>query len=164
MLHNGLIVIGAFAAALIFATASFAQDQAKVKAGLTTWKTAGCPECHGPFANGEKENEDAPTGANLRDTRLDDAAVAETIRCGRPGAGMPRFSEDSYVTHGCYGQPPGAVPDDLYPAPRSLSAQEIEAVVAYLRARIIGKRAVTPQECAAYYEEQASSICDEAQK
>ena len=38
---------------------------------------------------------------------------------------------------------------------------EIGDVVTYLRARIVGKRAVTPEECAFYYGDQASSFCDE---
>src|SRR6202045_3499174 len=152
----------AVAAVLACSTASHAQDEAKQKAGLSVWRSSGCSECHGAFANGEKERDEAPTGANLRQTRLDDATIAETVRCGRPGAGMPRFGEDAYTPRGCYGQAAGPVPDNLYPAARRLSAQEIDAVVAYLRARIVGKRAVTPQECAAYYEENASSFCDDA--
>src|ERR1700704_1577388 len=159
----------AVAAVFACSTAAHAQDAAKVdetkvKSGLSIWRSSGCSECHGAFANGEKERDEAPTGANLRQTRLDDATIAETVRCGRPGAGMPRFGEDAYTPRGCYGQPAGPVPDDLYPAARGLSAQEIDAVVTYLRARIVGKRAVTPQECAAYYEENASSFCDDAPK
>ncbi len=57
-----------------------AQDEAKVKAGMEVWKTAGCAECHGSFADGEKQRDEAPSGANLRRMRLDDAAVAEIIR------------------------------------------------------------------------------------
>ena len=61
---------------------------------------------------------------------------------------------------GCYGQPTGAVPDALYPTPRMLSLQEIELVVTYLRARVIGKRTVTPEECAYYYGDLADTFCD----
>jgi mono/diheme cytochrome c family protein len=139
-------------------------DDTKAKAGLEVWKSSGCSECHGPFADGDKQRDEAPTGANLRQTRLDTATIAETVRCGRPGAGMPSFDEDAYTTHGCYGQPAGPKPDDLYPAPRNLSPNEIDAVVTYLRARIIGRGAVTPQECAAYYGELAGSFCDDAPK
>ena len=96
-------------------------------------------------------------GANLRSTRLDNAAITEVIRCGRPNTGMPRFDEGAYTQRGCYGQPTGAVPDALYPTPRMLSPQEIELVVTYLRARVIGKRTVTPEECAYYYGELADT-------
>ena len=149
-------VIALSAAALALAPA--AADEAQVTAGLAAWRGSGCSECHGAFANGEKERDEAPTGANLRTTRLDDAALAETIRCGRPGAGMPSFSEGAYA-QGCYGQPAGAAPDALTPAPVQLGAGDIAAIVAYLRVRIIGRGAVTPQECAAYYGENATLFC-----
>jgi mono/diheme cytochrome c family protein len=155
----------ATAIALAWASTAVAQDDPKVKAGLEVWKSSGCSECHGPFADGSKENDDAPEGANLRQIRLDNPTIAETIRCGRPGAGMPSFDPSAYTARGCDGQPAGPRPDDvLYPAPRDLSAGDIEAVVAYLRARIIGRGAVTPQECADYYGERASSFCDDAPK
>jgi mono/diheme cytochrome c family protein len=141
-------------------TTAVAQDEAKVKAGLTAWKTAGCPACHGPFADGDKEQDEAPTGANLRTTRLDNTALTEVIRCGRPNAGMPRFDQGAYTLRGCYGQPLGEVPASLYPTPRMMSAEEIDAIVAYLRAKVIGRRKVTPEECAYYYEELASTWCD----
>src|ERR1700678_2187941 len=164
-LNRGAITVPVLAiAALAAATAGLAQDDTKVKAGLTAWKTTGCSDCHGPFADGDKQRDEAPTGANLRQTRLDNATIAEPIRCGRPGAGMPSFGEDAYTPRGCYGQPAGPVPDDLYPGARKLSAEEIDAVVAYLRARIVGRRAVTPQECAYYYEEDASTFCDDPPK
>jgi mono/diheme cytochrome c family protein len=151
----------AFAAVLAYSTAAYAQNETKEKAGLSVWRSSGCSECHGAFANGEKERDEAPSGANLRQTRLDDATIAETIRCGRPGAGMPSFGADAYKERGCYGQPAGPPPDDLYPSGVTLSAQEIGDVVTYLRARIVGKRAVTREECAWYYGDQASSFCDE---
>ncbi len=149
-------------AVLVAATAARAEDEAKVKAGLSVWRSSGCSECHGAFADGEKERDEAPSGANLRQTRLDDATIAETIRCGRPSAGMPSFGDDAYKVRGCYDQPPGPRPDDLYPAGVTLNAAQIADVVTYLRARIVGKRAVTPEECAFYYGDQASSFCDEA--
>ncbi len=147
-------------AVALWASPSLAQDEARVKAGLDAWKSAGCSECHGAFADGERERDEAPVGANLRSTRLDNAAITEVIRCGRPNTGMPRFDEGAYTQRGCYGQPTGAVPDALYPTPRMLSLPEIELVVTYLRARVIGKRAVTPEECAYYYGGLADTFCD----
>jgi mono/diheme cytochrome c family protein len=154
------VVVAAVGAAAALAVAGWAQaqDDAEVKAGLAAWRNSGCSECHGAFADGEKERDEAPTGANLRTTRLDAATIAETIRCGRPGAGMPSFGEAAYA-RGCYGQPAGPAPDDLYPAAVTLRAEDIAAIVAYLRARIIGRGAVTAQECAAYYGENAPAFC-----
>jgi hypothetical protein len=41
-----------------------------------------------------------------------------------------------------------------------LSPQEIELVVTYLRARVIGRRAITPDECTYYYGDLADTFCD----
>src|SRR5438309_6052276 len=102
-------------------TASSAQDEARVKAGLELWKTSGCADCHGAFADGEKDRDEAPTGANLRTSRLDAAALKQTIGCGRPGTGMPAFDEGAYKVRACNGQALGPPPSDLYPTPRALT-------------------------------------------
>ena len=49
---------------LACSTASHAQDEAKQKAGLSVWRSSGCSECHGAFANGEKERDEAPNLTN----------------------------------------------------------------------------------------------------
>src|SRR5262245_63478336 len=121
--HHTVVLMAVIA--LNWASPSLAQDEARVKAGLDAWKSAGCPECHGAFADGEKERDEAPTGANIRRTRLDDATIAETIRCGRPTTGMPSFGADAYKERGCYGQPAGPAPDDLYPHGVTMNAAPI---------------------------------------
>jgi hypothetical protein len=45
----------------------------------------------------------------------------------------------------------GAAPDNLQPTPRALSLDEIDALVAYLQARIVGHGKVTRAECLSYY-------------
>src|SRR5436853_2399895 len=99
-----------------------AQDNEKVSAGLWTWKTSGCVDCHGPFADGDREDDDFPIGANLRTTRIDAAAFEMTIRCGRAGTGMPSFDEGAYTVRPCYGRPLGPAPDNLQPTSRMLSS------------------------------------------
>lgn len=150
---------GAFAAAAIiavasiavgFSTAALAQDEAKIKAGLETWKDTGCADCHGPFANGDKQRDEAPTGADLRRARLSGDELKLTIRCGRPGTGMPAFEEGA---RGCAGT-------GDYPASRNLSPEEIDNVIAYLQARIIGRGRITKQECLYYYDGQ-EDWCEE---
>ncbi|HLK81635.1 MAG TPA: hypothetical protein VKT99_09090, partial [Xanthobacteraceae bacterium] len=74
---------------LVQASAAHTQSDERVKAGLMTWRSSGCADCHGAFADGDKQRDEAPTGANLRTTRLDAAALKQTISCGRPGTGMP---------------------------------------------------------------------------
>src|SRR5262249_25868628 len=92
-----------------------AQDNEKVSAGLWTWKTSGCADCHGPFADGDRDDDDFPIGANLRTTKLDATGLRVAIRCGRAGAGMPAFEEGAYTIHSCYGRPLSSAPDKLEP-------------------------------------------------
>jgi hypothetical protein len=139
---------------------SRAQDNEKVSAGLWTWKTSGCADCHGPFADGDREDDDFPVGANLRTTKLDATALKTTIRCGRANTGMPAFEESAYTIHSCYGGPLGSAPDKLEPSSRKLTADEIDAVIAYLQARVIGRGRITRQECLAYYEDLPDSCED----
>lgn len=142
-------------------TAGLAQNEDRVKAGLMMWRNSGCADCHGAFADGEKQRDESPTGANLRTTKLDAAALKQTIGCGRPGTGMPSFDEGAYRVRACNGQALSAPPSDLYPAPSTLTPEEIDAVVAYLQARIVGKgRTITKQECLYYYADQ-TDWCDE---
>jgi len=146
---------------LVQGTAASAQNEDRVKAGLAMWRNSGCADCHGAFADGEKQRDESPSGANLRTTRLDAAALKQTISCGRPGTGMPSFDEGAYKVRACNGQALGAPPSDLYPAPRTLTPDEIDAVIIYLQARIIGKgRTITKQECLYYYADQPD-WCDD---
>ena len=139
----GAVIVTITAVALTCSTVAFAQNEDKVKAGVTAWRNSGCADCHGAFANGEKERDESPTGADLRRARLNAEELKLAIRCGRPGTGMPAFEEGA---SGC----PGSG-GDLYPAPSKLSREEIDNVVAYLQARIIGKGKITKQECLLYY-------------
>jgi cytochrome c553 len=140
-------------AAIAYGTATIAQDGDRAKAGLNVWRSSGCADCHGPFADGEQEDDDYPAGANLRSSRIEGAALKMTISCGRPGTGMPSFDEGAYTVRACYGRPLGARPDNLQPTPRLLNPDEIDAVIAYLQAHVIGHGKITRQECLYYYED-----------
>jgi len=151
------LMVGATA----YAIAANAQDDSKVKAGLEVWKSSGCADCHGSFADGEKQRDEAPTGANLRTSRLDAAALKLAISCGRPGGtGMPAFDEGAYKVRACYDRPLGPPPDSLYPTPRTLTPDEIDAVIAYLLARVVGRGRITKQDCLFYYADDPDQ-CDD---
>jgi cytochrome c553 len=154
------VIVALFVIAPVFSAVASAQDNTRVTMGLATWKSAGCADCHGKFADGNPDDDDFPTGADLRTTRLDRAAMKQTIMCGRPGMGMPSFDEGAYVERSCYGQRPGSRPDNLQPTPRMLSEQEIDDVVAYLQARIVGRGRITRDECLAYHEGQDDACED----
>jgi mono/diheme cytochrome c family protein len=154
------LMIVVLAIASLGFSAFAAADKDPVQAGLATWKSAGCADCHGKFADGNPDDDDFPTGADLRTTKLDTAALKLTISCGRPGTGMPSFDESAYVVRGCYGQPPGARPDNLQPTPRTLTREEIDHVIAYLQARIIGRGKITREECLTYHDRQTEPCED----
>ena len=165
--RNFKCLCGANAAVLTLAVAvlacptiMLAQSSDSVKAGLALWKTAGCADWHGPFADGDREDDDFPIGADLRTSKLDAAALRTTIRCGRAGTGMPSFDEETYTTRECYGRPRGTRPGNLQPTPRTLRLDEIDAVIAYLQARIIGRGKITREECLSYYEDQPDTCED----
>jgi mono/diheme cytochrome c family protein len=140
---------------LAWSSLAAAQNEVKVKAGLELWKGSGCSDCHGAFANGEKDRDEAPTGANLRTSRLDTAALKRMISCGSVQAEMPAFIEGAASAPVCSGQGAGQ-----YPAPRTLTADQIDSVVAYLQARIVGRGRVTKAECLAYYDSRSDSCED----
>ena len=73
---------------------------------------------------------------------------------------MPSFDEDAYTIRECYGRPLGTRPNNLQPNPRALTLDEIDVVIAYLQARIIGRGKITRQECLAYYEDQPDTCED----
>ena len=155
------VILAVAVSVLANSTATVAQNDDKVKAGLQVWKNTGCAECHGSFADGEKQRDESPTGSNLRTARLDTAALKLVISCGRPGgAGMPAFDEGAYKVRACYGRPLGPPPDNLYPAGATLSPDQIDAVIAYLQARIIGRGPITKAECLVYYADRPDE-CDD---
>ncbi len=65
-----------------------AQAQRVIAQGKDIFKTkATCQFCHKWDASGDQGY--GGNAASLRATKLSPAQVAETIKCGRPGTGMP---------------------------------------------------------------------------
>lgn len=120
-----------------FSAPVFAQDAARLAAGEAAWDKAGCLQCHGSTGEGGAGGE-FPAGPSLRKTRLDRAALIETIGCGLPGTQMPGWLDGAYSERSCYGFPPGAAPDGTVLTP-VLSAGEVEALVDYLLAKVVGR-------------------------
>jgi mono/diheme cytochrome c family protein len=120
-----------------FSASALAQDAARLAAGEAAWDKAGCLQCHGSTGEGGVGGE-FPAGPSLRKTRLDRAALIETISCGLPGTQMPGWLDGAYTQRPCYGFPPGPPPDAATVTP-VLSADEVEALVDYLLAKIVGR-------------------------
>jgi mono/diheme cytochrome c family protein len=124
-------------ALLAFTASAYAQDAARLTAGEAAWNKALCLQCHGTLGEGGMGGE-FPAGPSLRTTQLNRPLLTDTIRCGRPGAQMPAFLDGAYTTISCYGLPKGPPPPGLELTP-VLSGDEIEALVDYLMAKIVGK-------------------------
>jgi mono/diheme cytochrome c family protein len=128
MLAGGAPVVGTIAAA---------QDAAQLAAGESAWDKAGCLQCHGASGEGGAGGE-FPAGPSLRTTRLDRAALAETVSCGLPGTAMPAWLDGAYTQRPCYGFPLGPAPDEVVSIP-ILRADDIRALIDFLMAKFIGK-------------------------
>jgi mono/diheme cytochrome c family protein len=116
---------------------AFAQDAARLAAGEAAWDKAGCLQCHGAMGEGGAGGE-FPAGPSLRKSRLDRTAFTEAISCGLPGTEMPAWLDGAYSQRSCYGFPAGPPPDGTVLTP-VLSGDEVEALVDFLLAKIVGR-------------------------
>ena len=87
----------------------------------------------------------------------------ETVKCGRPGTGMPYFVRDSYPAEGepqCYGLSSKDV-DTMHVAQAGvfLKPEEIDAVADYVLTSIKGKGDPNLADCVAFFGEE-SKACD----
>jgi mono/diheme cytochrome c family protein len=133
-MRNSILILCAALFALA-PSAARAQNAARIAAGEEAWNKAGCPQCHGASGEGGTGGE-FPAGPSLRRTRLDRTALTETVSCGLPGTEMPAWLDGAYTQRPCYGFV--GAPDGMTLIP-VLSADEVEALVDYLLATIVGK-------------------------
>ena len=84
--------------------AANAQSADDIAAGMSIFQQKGaCLACHGWAGDGRKVDSQMPDGANLRALQIDRDVLTMTIRCGRPGTGMPAFERLAYSDGRCYG-------------------------------------------------------------
>jgi mono/diheme cytochrome c family protein len=126
-------------------------DTALAERGKTLWAgRAGCANCHGWAGDGASK-EPFPPGANLRKTSLDKLQILQIVRCGRPGTGMPYFDKSAYADDRCYGASAQTLGSLAPQSGVSLRANEIDAIVEYVLARVKGRGKITKAECEAYF-------------
>jgi mono/diheme cytochrome c family protein len=133
----GVTVLGLVAGFCLMPAASARAQAVRLAAGEDAWNKAGCFECHGTAGEGGSGGE-FPAGPSLRESKLDRAALMETISCGRPGTPMPAWLDGAYTARACYGLPKGPAPAAAVLTP-VLSADEIQALLDYLTAKIVGQ-------------------------
>jgi mono/diheme cytochrome c family protein len=115
---------------------------------------ATCGFCHGWSGDGAGDPQSPGKAANLRESKLDHDQLVEIIRCGVPGGtAMPHFDKFAWTKgEECFGMTETDVGDKKPPNPTAgLQKREIEAIVAYLEAKIVGKGPPTVADCEEYF-------------
>ena len=95
---------GAVALAIVLIAGPSNAAENNLETGQAIYKRANCVGCHKWHGDGGGGYGGA--ALSLRKTELDKRQIMETVKCGRPGTGMPYFSRDSYTSDGapqCYG-------------------------------------------------------------
>lgn len=122
-------------------------EQHEIDFGKEIYKTkATCLFCHRWDGNGDQGY--GGLALSLRKTQLTTDQIAETIRCGRPGTGMPYHDQFAYTDDRCYGVTRAQLGDQTPPqAVTFLAPREIQAVVAFIEAKIKGRGPATLDDC-----------------
>jgi len=158
-----LSLVAAFAIVAGLA-AQTAPDPDDVAEGMRLFRTKGdCQSCHGWAADGRKMDTQMPDGANLRTTRLTRALLLATIKCGRPGKGMPAYDRLAYSDGRCNNMTEAdlkakglALPDP----PATLQVREMERILDFLQVKVIGKGPMNRAACIEYWGSEVD-VCKE---
>jgi hypothetical protein len=139
-------------------------DPDDVAEGMRLFRTKGdCQSCHGWAADGRKMDTQMPDGANLRTTRLNRELLLMTIKCGRPGKGMPAYDRLAYSDGRCYNmkeadlQSKGLTMPD---PPATLQVREMERILDFLQVKVIGKGPMDRAKCIEYWGKE-QDVCKE---
>ena len=160
-LFTGLFTLAVSTVALTApARAADAEDLAE---GLRLFTQKGaCQACHGWAVDGRKMDNQMPTGANLRESQLDRDNLIMTIKCGRPGRGMPAYDRLAYVDARCYGQKKADLNGlTLADPPATLQPREIETLADFMFAKIVKQGAMDAAKCRAYWGGGNPEVCRE---
>jgi mono/diheme cytochrome c family protein len=152
LLLAGMVMAGAIVSA--GGAASQEVSQRVINRGKNIFQVkANCVFCHGWSGDGQGDERSARPGLSLRETALTRDQLIEVVQCGRPGTQMPFHDGFAYTDERCYGATAEALGDAApLRAQQTLQKAEIEAVVDYLRARVVGRGPITRAECEEYFE------------
>jgi Cytochrome C oxidase, cbb3-type, subunit III len=130
--------------------------------GMRLYQQKGnCQACHGWAGDGHKTDGQMPDGANLRETKLNRAGLVLLIKCGKLNSQMPAFDKFAYSDGRCYGKTQAdlksyatRMPDP----PATLQQREIDLIVDFLMARVVGKGPMDHAKCVEFWGEDAE-VC-----
>src|SRR5207237_7094937 len=95
-------------------------------------------------------NYQMPDRRNLRETKPPRAGPVMTINCGRLNSQMPAFDKFAYSDGRCYGKTQAdlkAYPTRMPDPPATLQPREIDLIVDFLLAKIVGKGPMDQARC-----------------
>jgi hypothetical protein len=164
------LTAGAAALLIMFAAASAARigaqattpDPSDLAEGRRLYEQkANCQACHGWSGDGHKTDNQMPDGANLRETKLPRAGLVMTIKCGRLNSQMPAFDKFAYSDGRCYGKTQAdlkSYPTRMPDPPATLQQREIDLIVDFLTARVVGKGPMDHAKCVEFWGED-TEVC-----
>jgi hypothetical protein len=148
LLLTGVLVIAPMAQAQ-------SPDPADIAAGMGLFhQKAHCQACHGWAGDGHKLDSQMPDGADLRASTLDRQALILTIKCGRPGTGMPAFDKFAYSDGRCFGLKAADLKArqlSLFDPPATLAPNEVENLADFLMAKVIAKGPLDHAKCIEFW-------------
>ena len=151
------------AAAALFLSVSSALAQTAdpsdiAEGGRLFRQKANCQSCHGWAGDGRKMDTQMPDGANLRESKLNRQDLVMTIKCGRPGTGMPAFDKFAYSDGRCYGlkQSDLRASGQRMPDPAAtLQPREVDMIVDFLSAKVVNQGSMSHARCIEFWESDA---------
>jgi hypothetical protein len=154
----------ALAMSFVAIDAARAADAGDIAEGLRLFMQKGnCQACHGWAGDGRKMDNQMPTGANLRESKLDRNTFVMIVKCGLPNTGMPPFDKFAYSDGRCFSMTEAdlkAKGISMGDPPATLQAREVELLADFAFAKIVGKGAMDRAKCADYWGS-AAEVCGE---
>jgi len=145
-----LALLGTIGAGTACAQAPSAEEARAIEFGKGIFKEkANCQYCHKWDASGDTGY--GGVALSLRKTALNREQLTEVVKCGRPLTGMPYHDRLSYTDKRCYGATRADLGKDVPPMGEFLSAREIDAVVQYLFAKVVGHGPATYEDCVDFW-------------
>jgi mono/diheme cytochrome c family protein len=141
-----------------------APDASDIAEGMRLFQQKGnCQSCHGWAGDGRNMDSQMPSGANLRETKLSRAGIVLTIKCGRLNAQMPAFDKYAYTDGRCYGKTKAdlkSYPTKMPDPPATLQPREIDLIVDFLFAKVVGKGPMDHAKCVEFWGSETDACKD----
>src|SRR5438093_13615977 len=158
-LSSGVVAVAIVASASVSLPAEGQDSQppsaSDIADGMRLFQQKGnCQSCHGWAGDGRKTDSQMPDGPNLRDLKLNRATLITIIKCGILNSQMPAFDKFAYSDRRCYGKTQAdlkSYPTRMPDPPATLQQREIDLVVDFLIAKIVGKGPMNHAKCVEFW-------------